>query len=247
MAEFVSYSTAVQVSGQAIRSVAEAMSDFLHVASDILKRHGISEPQPDRWYSQQAFLDSLKEVYEVFGTNTLTLIGRQIPDTAFLPRDIDSWEAALHAINVGYHMNHRGGEIGFYKFEQDGKLAGRVVCQCPYPSDFDLGLIMGFANRFRPKGYMPTVRLDQTAPTRKKGAESCTFLVEFEKASQAARLRRSYDEDRLMKEGLIEAYRALENKQKRVEELLHSILPRKIVEQLHERRGEMVVERFSMR
>ena len=139
MAEFVSYSTAVQVSGQAIRSVAEAMSDFLHVASDILKRHGISEPQPDRWYSQQAFLDSLKEVYEVFGTNTLTLIGRQIPDTAFLPRDIDSWEAALHAINVGYHMNHRGGEIGFYKFEQDGKLAGRVVCQCPYPSDLDLG------------------------------------------------------------------------------------------------------------
>ena len=48
-----------------------------------------------------------------------------------------------------------------------------------------------------------------------------------------------------MKEGLIEAYRALENKQKRVEELLHSILPRKIVEQLHERRGEMVVERFD--
>ena len=62
MAQFIAYSSTVQVKGQAIRSLVEAMKDFTHVALNILKDHGISDPQPDHWYSQQAFLDSLKEI-----------------------------------------------------------------------------------------------------------------------------------------------------------------------------------------
>jgi hypothetical protein len=52
-----------------------------------------------------------------------------------------------------------------------------MVCHNPYPSDFDQGIIYAVARKFAPKGDFPSVKLDETAPTRKKGGDSCTFLV----------------------------------------------------------------------
>lgn len=78
---------------------------------------------------------------------------------------------------MAYHLNHRGGEIGSYKYQSTGPKSGKLVCHNPYPSDFDQGIITAAARKFAPPGVFPAVKLDETAPTRKKGADACTFLI----------------------------------------------------------------------
>ena len=83
----------------------------------------------------------------------------------------------MASIDVAYHMNHRGGDIGSYRFESTGPKSGKMICRNPYPSDLDQGIVYAVARRFAPKGAFPLVKLDETAPSRKRGADACTFLI----------------------------------------------------------------------
>jgi hypothetical protein len=64
--------------------------------------------------------------------------------------------------------------IGHYAFHRDGTRSGVMVCNTPYPSDFDRGIVTGVARRFRAHA---TVVMDESQPSRKRGGESCTYLV----------------------------------------------------------------------
>jgi len=44
----------------------------------------------------------------------LFAIGKAIPESAIFPPEIQGLEMGLSAIDIAYHMNHRGGEIGHY-------------------------------------------------------------------------------------------------------------------------------------
>ena len=81
---------------------------------------------------------------------TLLMIGRQIPKNAKWPPDVDTLEKGLASIDVAYHLNHRGGEIGSYRFEKTSANTAKMVCRNPYPCDFDLGLIDAVAHKFKP-------------------------------------------------------------------------------------------------
>jgi hypothetical protein len=168
----------IEVSGEALQAMVSGIS---YAAPDlgkkILTAHGIAAPQPGRWYPQRAWLNAFHEIASTLGPNTLFVIGHTIPAMARFPPRIHSIQRALSAIDEAYHMNHRGGEIGSYAFEPTGPGAGRVVCRNPYPSDFDRGIIQGVAERFRSPENRISVHLDYGAPTRKSGADSCTFLV----------------------------------------------------------------------
>jgi hypothetical protein len=177
MAQFKAFAPNVEVNGETVLSVVNGMGPFKETALKILTDHGIKDPQAGQWYSQQAWLDAFKTISEKIGTSTLLAIGKTIPENAQWPPQIDSIEKALASIDMAYHMNHRGGEIGNYQFEQTGPKSGKMICKNPYPSDFDQGIVYAVAHRFAPKGVIPAVSLDETAPTRKKGADSCTFLI----------------------------------------------------------------------
>ncbi|MBI5030397.1 MAG: hypothetical protein HZB51_07710 [Chloroflexi bacterium] len=119
---------------------------------------------------------------------TLLMIGRQIPQNAKWPPDVDTIEKGLRSIDVAYHMNHRGGEIGSYRFEPTGKNSAKMICQNPYPCDFDLGIIDAVAHKFKPANVpMVTVKHDDSQPCRKKGADSCTYLINWQIASGPSR------------------------------------------------------------
>lgn len=45
---------------------------------------------------------------------------------------------------------------------------------------FDRGLITALAARFKPEGAFVAVALDPAQPTRKRGGETCTFLVTWQ-------------------------------------------------------------------
>ena len=71
----------------------------------------------------------------------LVSIGMKIPETAVFPPEIDSIDSGLNSIDVAYHMNHRGGEIGVYQATTVSKQQIDVLCRNPYPDYFDYGII----------------------------------------------------------------------------------------------------------
>ncbi|HVP38954.1 MAG TPA: hypothetical protein VMS93_07190 [Candidatus Saccharimonadales bacterium] len=177
MAQFQAFAPGVQVDGAAVLAVVQELEDLGGIGQRILARHGIVSPQPGSWYSQQAWLDAFREIAEKTGPATLRGIGRRIPETAVWPPEVSSIEAALGSIDLAYHLNHRGGEIGHYRFELAGPRSARLVCENPYPCAFDLGIVERTAAKFAPAGVNPVVKHDDTRECRQHGAEGCTYLV----------------------------------------------------------------------
>jgi len=103
----------------------------------------------------------------------------KIPETAKFPPTITDIEKALQAIDVAYHMNHRGGEIGHFLYSKVADKSAKLVCSNPYPCDFDRGLILSMAKKFKQKNETPLVNHDDSQPCRKKGAESCTYTIKW--------------------------------------------------------------------
>jgi len=179
MAQYRAFSSSVEVNGQTVLSVVKGMGAFSQTGSDILAKHGIKSPSPAGWYPQQSWLDAFQEIAKSIGPRTLYQIGTSIPSNAKFPPGIDSVEKGLASLDVAYHMNHRGGEIGSLKFTKTGEKKGVMECRNPYPCDFDLGLIQAVIKRFAPAGSTPKVVHDASRPCRNKQGDSCTYLVSW--------------------------------------------------------------------
>ena len=182
MAEFKAFSSDVEVNGETVLSVVNAMTGFEEYALNILAENGIKNPEPGKWYKQQNWLDAFKQISLKVGEKTLFNIGKAIPDNAQFPPEIDNIEKALSSIDVAYHMNHRGGEIGYYKLLEfyPGKKQATMECKNPYPSHFDKGIIISMARKFKPEESTSVdVVLDESKPTRMKGSDSCTYIIKW--------------------------------------------------------------------
>jgi hypothetical protein len=179
MAQFKALNPNVEVNGETVYSIVDGVGAFKMAALKILAANGIVDPKPGTWHKQQSWLDAFKAISEQVGASTLFTIGLKIPENAIFPPDIDSLGKALPAIDAAYHMNHRNGEIGHYNFERTGPKSVKMVCDNPYPCDFDRGIITAFCNRFLPKGstIKAIVTHDNSQPCRKNGANSCTYLI----------------------------------------------------------------------
>lgn len=76
-------------------------------------------------------------------------------------------------------MNHRNGDIGFYKYTKISNNKAGLHCKNPYSSEFDEGIIEAIARKFAQQDQYPLVLLSTEKETRRQGAESCTFLVSW--------------------------------------------------------------------
>ena len=179
MAQFKVFSPDAEVVGQAILVFLEGMSSFHSMALQILEEQGINDIQPDGWYPMQAYLNAYRHIAEKVGPATLKMIGKQVPELALWPPEVNSIETALTSIDVAYHMNNRGSNVGSYRFEKTGESTGKMVCHTPYPCSFDQGLVGATARKFTPVGVVVTVKHDDTQPCRQTGGETCTLLVSW--------------------------------------------------------------------
>lgn len=180
MAQFVAKAPGVMVNGETVNSVVAGMGAFRAASIKILTENGIGEPKAGQWYKQQDWLNAFKAIAQSVGGSTLFQIGKAIPANAAWPPQIDTIDKALASIDVAYHMNHRGGEIGHYTFALTGERSGKFVCNNPYPCDFDRGIITAVATKFKPAGVaMVNVKHDDSQPCRSKGGDSCTYLVSW--------------------------------------------------------------------
>jgi hypothetical protein len=143
----------------------------------------------DAWYSQQAWLDALREIDERFGTEILFNIGAEIPNNAVFPALAVDIHSAVRSIDIAYHLNHRRGGhfmydaktgtmlegIGHYAHEPVG--AGHILstCMTPYPCEFDLGIVATMARRFEPRTIVEHVGSE----CRRHGAQACTYALRW--------------------------------------------------------------------
>lgn len=179
MAQFKAFSAGVEVNGETVLSVVSGMGSMKTMALGFLEEQGIKDPKPGQWFEQQAWLNAFKKIGDSVGANTLYAIGQKIPESAQFPSDIDTIGKALSAIDVAYHINHRGGEIGHYNFEAEEPDRATLECANPYPCEFDFGIVSAMTKRFAPKDRNVVVTHDDTKPCRKKGDDSCTYHVEW--------------------------------------------------------------------
>lgn len=172
MAVFESFSPGVEVNGETVRSIVAGTGAFKDQAFKILEEDGIGDPRPGQWYSQQSFLDAFKAITQKLGPATSFNIGKSIPENAQFPPGIDSIHKALSSIDVAYHMNHRGGEIGTYKYETIGENAAKMTCNTPYPCDFEMGIVEATATKFKPPGALVVVRQNAAS-----SGDTCVFDI----------------------------------------------------------------------
>jgi hypothetical protein len=179
MTIFKAYEKATEVSGEAVVSLIQGTGVWAPSAKKMMSENGITDPKPGQWYSQQAYLNGFKTVAQKTGPAVLRNIGRSIPERAKWPPDVNSIEAGLRSVNVANHMNHRNGKSGEYNFTKINPRSALMVCDTPYPDNFDFGLIETVAKKFSKAGDNVMVRIDETKPQRDKGAESTTYIVEW--------------------------------------------------------------------
>ncbi len=183
----------MEVNGRTVLSVVAGMKAFEGTARRILKKNGIVDPGPDLWFRQQDWLNAFGEVASGVGAATLFNIGKHILENAEFPPEIDNIVAALGAIDVAYHMNHRiNGEglvdastgakhegIGDYQLVESGPNHAIMRCCNPYPCEFDRGIITAMAERFRPEARRH-VKVDHVeGDCRTHGDEVCLYRVEW--------------------------------------------------------------------
>lgn len=184
----------VEVNGATVLAIVRGMESYQQKAFEILARHGITYPSTEKWYPQQLWLNCFKEIAEFIGPNTLFVIGLRIPECAKFPPGITTIEKGLESIDIAYHMNHRlngipmydphSGKltegIGHYKYVRMGDGMAKMVCDNPYPCEFDRGIIEAVAKAHKPPGSLGvTVLHDDSAGCRKQGSDSCTYVVRW--------------------------------------------------------------------
>jgi hypothetical protein len=193
MAQFIAINKDVEVNKQTVLSVVEACGEERGQRLNILIKNGIDIERKE-WFSQQKWLDSFKDIAISLGDTNLFLIGKAIIDNAIFPT-INNLEEGLRMIDIAYHMNHRlNGEIMFdeatgnmiegighyslIEFNSIDKTAV-MVCDNPYPSKFDEGIIAQIVSKYKPTGAIYKVSLDLTKETRTRGANTCTYNISW--------------------------------------------------------------------
>jgi hypothetical protein len=193
MAQFQAINPNVQVNGQTVLSFVEGLGAMKQLGLKILSENGITEPASDKWYPQQSWLNAFRQISEKVGPRTLYIIGKSIPENAQFPPDIDNIEKALASIDVAYHMNHslhgkplfnqQTGNmqegIGHYSFKKTGDNQAEIVCDNPYPCDFDKGIIDAMAHKFKPANAFVKTTHEESEGCRKKGQNSCRYVVKW--------------------------------------------------------------------
>jgi hypothetical protein len=165
MKKFEASSASVKVNGETILSFVKAVPASEDSRREILKKHGINDPKPGQWYSQQAWLNAFKEISEKIGPVTLRLIGKAIPKNAKFPPQIKETKEAFEMLDKAYKMNYKGGFIVEYKFLSfdPQKKEIKMEINTPYPEDFDAGIMLGLFEKFKPADVIrqPNVRMEK--------------------------------------------------------------------------------------
>lgn len=189
----------IEVNGESLGATIDAFKQYPTVVAKYLAKYGLvkvtnGKPEAiDRsaWYPLDKWLAAYQAIAKDVGLNSLYTIGKKIPENAAFPPHLTDIRSALASLDIAYHLNHRKNGIlmfdpktgvmlegiGHVRAEfQENERRAMLICEMPYPCEFDRGLITALANRFEP---MAKTVHDNNAPCRKKGDSNCTYIVSW--------------------------------------------------------------------
>ncbi len=174
-----------QIRGDALVTFLESFPEDTskEKARSLLESHGIPTPNAGDWYPLQAYLDVMKDIHETLSDQVLLITGRNIGLKSRLSGEMDHLDYFVRHLDEYYHTNHRG-EVGHFSFSDlaDNGAMKRleVVSTTPYGCSFEMGLLEGFADHFKQSVAKDVlIKQGEDTPCRKRGEDSCTYVVEW--------------------------------------------------------------------
>ncbi len=170
----------IQVVGASIKSVVDGLGAFQSIADQVLRQHGLENPREDLWYPFDQWIGAFSSLSSQLGPATLFQIGQKITKDKVFPSHVNSLKAALTAIDVAYQMNQRGakpGQIGNYFYTETGENSVTIISNTPFPCDFDRGIIVAMANKFR--GATRITVEHEPGSCRKSGQPKCFYRIDW--------------------------------------------------------------------
>jgi hypothetical protein len=183
----------IEVNGRTVYSIVDGFGLVSNFAVKYLESAGLPGViDKEAWYSLEKWLNAVKSISNFFGEAAEFECGKKIPSNAEFPASVKSIESAIRAIDIAYHLNHRKGGRAMYDPETDEMAEGighygsfklpnenTIVstCDTPFPEFFDWGILTSVAQKINPGAE---VAHDDTKPCRKKGAESCTYVISWQ-------------------------------------------------------------------
>jgi len=147
-----------------------------------LRKHHLDHVNPDKWYPLIDFLDVLNDMAEGHNLSSrLVGIGVEIFRTIKMPPELEhaSLPEILNTWNDLYHMQHRGGDIGYVKVEQVDSTHYKTIHKNLYPDDMLYGVAYGMARRFAPKGSNYKVYYDEKVQRADDGGKETVIHIQW--------------------------------------------------------------------
>lgn len=176
---FVASAPTDQVSGASILAFVNAHGYFKRQPLQMLELRGIEDPQAERWYPFQAYLDVQAEVYRTVGPNTLARVGRKLVEGANLPPTLTRVHDALAGLDADYRARHRCANSGGFSYRVVDETRGLMEVRNPYPCELDHAVVESLARRIQPAGAVLARVRHLPGRCRNQGAEACTLEVTF--------------------------------------------------------------------
>ena len=150
-----------------------------------LKKHGLSNVDPEGWYPIQKWLDVLSDLAEERPGEAMfdfVAVGMKIMEVAQFPPQLDSmpFEQVFIALADDYRTAQHRGNVGEIVNElvEEGHMKGTI--RTPYPDDYWYGLFYGTARRFLPPGTHFIVKYDEDTPRRDEGGDVTIIHITWE-------------------------------------------------------------------
>lgn len=135
------------VVGAVVTGVTDTCGHFEGRTRRLLADAGLPRyPEEGDQYDFQRFLSVLNRIGQQTGPNTLTAIGRAVPEALSWPARVDSVGAALDHLGTVFgnvHSDSRG-----YTFVSTGTQRGTIKSETAYPAAFERGLLEGIGQHF---------------------------------------------------------------------------------------------------
>ncbi|HAA11702.1 MAG TPA: hypothetical protein DCE41_08385 [Cytophagales bacterium] len=184
MPQFISSDPNAQVKSTTLLELKNFVSEpFRPMLDKILKANGVFVETPEEWYPMQLGLDVCREIQDTVGPHTMFSIGKKAGELRQFPDGIATLAEALKSLNEAYKASHRGGAVGFYELISEDVTARRIEfkAQNPYPDEFDRGILMSVARKFKPTNAINIeVNRKEGVPSRMDDHDFTIFVITWE-------------------------------------------------------------------
>lgn len=174
---YQSRSPYLQVKGRFIQNILSCLDEHHREVFEALDEAGIHALETEKWYSEQSFLNLIKDLSESIGPTALMKMGKHIPDTLDFPQEVFTIDEAFNLLNQLLRRQYRGAKSMYYKIKRINRHAVEVICCHAYPCEMDMGILSSIADRFTKDGVIPKV-IHRSA-CKKNGSSHCAIMIYY--------------------------------------------------------------------